>query len=306
MVELEIQLDEIKEQYSNVIRNSNNKAQQKKMAFLERNLEQLTLVQKQVNSHHSPSGIELNYQHSDQSLWTKIPPWKRRLGLLSANCLHATNEYKILRPYFKMQIGGFRFRIRNLRHNCKLSKSVWIRLEASFFYMFKKCWFPNMTWKSRSPKGRRFTFEFWPNCQTVAGWWRYERYFGPNIIIEWSFCQSHCKTTEWWCGVRDHRVFICWDPHGCPLTRYLSITQIMWVNFLGSFVSSSLTVNLWQISVRYSKTGFLVFQFTIDGLFAFLCSSPILSAIIFRILSNFFVFASEPYSVSLCIKNSVP
>lgn len=48
MVELEIQLDEMKEQYNNVIRNSNNKAQQKKMAFLERNLEQLTLVQKQV------------------------------------------------------------------------------------------------------------------------------------------------------------------------------------------------------------------------------------------------------------------
>lgn len=48
-MELEIQLDEIKEQYNNVIRNSNSKAQQKKMAFLERNLEQLTLVQKQVS-----------------------------------------------------------------------------------------------------------------------------------------------------------------------------------------------------------------------------------------------------------------
>ena len=48
VVELEIQLDEIKEQYNNVIRNSNSKAQQKKMAFLERNLEQLTMVQKQV------------------------------------------------------------------------------------------------------------------------------------------------------------------------------------------------------------------------------------------------------------------
>jgi hypothetical protein len=48
VVELEIQLDEIREQYNNVIRNSNSKAQQKKMAFLERNLEQLTLVQKQV------------------------------------------------------------------------------------------------------------------------------------------------------------------------------------------------------------------------------------------------------------------
>ena len=48
VVELEIQIDEIKEQYNNVIRNSNSKAQQKKMAFLERNLEQLTIVQKQV------------------------------------------------------------------------------------------------------------------------------------------------------------------------------------------------------------------------------------------------------------------
>ncbi|KIO26249.1 hypothetical protein M407DRAFT_235490 [Tulasnella calospora MUT 4182] len=47
VVELEIQLDELKELYNNVIRNSNSKAQQKKMAFLERNLEQLTLVQKQ-------------------------------------------------------------------------------------------------------------------------------------------------------------------------------------------------------------------------------------------------------------------
>ena len=50
VVELEIQLDEIREQYNNVIRNSNSKAQQKKMAFLERNLEQLTLVQKQVST----------------------------------------------------------------------------------------------------------------------------------------------------------------------------------------------------------------------------------------------------------------
>jgi len=47
-VELEIQLDELRELYNNVIRNSNSKAQQKKMAFLERNLEQLTLVQKQL------------------------------------------------------------------------------------------------------------------------------------------------------------------------------------------------------------------------------------------------------------------
>ena len=52
-MELEIQLDEIKEQYNNVIRNSNSKAQQKKMVFLERNLEQLTIVQKQLVDQNS-------------------------------------------------------------------------------------------------------------------------------------------------------------------------------------------------------------------------------------------------------------
>ncbi|KAL9127064.1 MAG: hypothetical protein Q9217_003993 [Psora testacea] len=48
VVELEISLDETREQYSSVLRSSNNRAQQKKMAFLERNLEQLTQVQRQL------------------------------------------------------------------------------------------------------------------------------------------------------------------------------------------------------------------------------------------------------------------
>ncbi|KAK9768044.1 hypothetical protein K7432_001631 [Basidiobolus ranarum] len=48
VVELEISLDETREQYNTILRNNNIKAQQKKMAFLERNLEQLTNVQKQL------------------------------------------------------------------------------------------------------------------------------------------------------------------------------------------------------------------------------------------------------------------
>jgi kinesin family protein 5 len=71
VVELEIQLDEIKEQYNNVIRNSNSKAQQKKMAFLERNLEQLTLVQKQVNYRHC---ILRSVADLSRSLLTRILP----------------------------------------------------------------------------------------------------------------------------------------------------------------------------------------------------------------------------------------
>lgn len=48
VVELEISLDETREQYNNVLRTSNSRAQQKKMAFLERNLEQLTVIQRQL------------------------------------------------------------------------------------------------------------------------------------------------------------------------------------------------------------------------------------------------------------------
>ncbi|KAF1809674.1 kinesin-domain-containing protein [Eremomyces bilateralis CBS 781.70] len=53
VVELEISLDETREQYNNVLRTSNNRAQQKKMAFLERNLEQLTVVQRQLIEQNS-------------------------------------------------------------------------------------------------------------------------------------------------------------------------------------------------------------------------------------------------------------
>ncbi|GAA5910435.1 uncharacterized protein JCM6883_003008 [Sporobolomyces salmoneus] len=48
VVELEIQLDEATEQYKNIVKNSNSKAQQRKMDFLMRNLDQLNIVQKQL------------------------------------------------------------------------------------------------------------------------------------------------------------------------------------------------------------------------------------------------------------------
>ncbi|GAA6062684.1 hypothetical protein JCM10212_002507 [Sporobolomyces blumeae] len=53
VVELEIQLDEATEQYKNMVKNSNGKAQQRKMDFLVRNLDQLSLVQKQLVEQNS-------------------------------------------------------------------------------------------------------------------------------------------------------------------------------------------------------------------------------------------------------------
>lgn len=53
VVELEMSLEETRDSYNNVLRTSNNRAQQKKLAFLERNLEQLTHVQKQLVEQNS-------------------------------------------------------------------------------------------------------------------------------------------------------------------------------------------------------------------------------------------------------------
>jgi hypothetical protein len=52
VVELEMQLDEVKEQYKIIARSANSRAQQRKLEFLEHNLESLNSVQKQVGSGH--------------------------------------------------------------------------------------------------------------------------------------------------------------------------------------------------------------------------------------------------------------
>lgn len=49
VVELEMQLDEIREQYKLIARSTNSKAQARKLEFLQHNLEQLNVVQKQVS-----------------------------------------------------------------------------------------------------------------------------------------------------------------------------------------------------------------------------------------------------------------
>jgi hypothetical protein len=48
VVELEMQLDEVREQYKVIARSANSRAQQRKLEFLEHNLEALNSVQKQV------------------------------------------------------------------------------------------------------------------------------------------------------------------------------------------------------------------------------------------------------------------
>lgn len=49
VVELEMQLDEIREQYKLIVRSTNSRAQQRRVEFMEHNLEALNAVQKQVS-----------------------------------------------------------------------------------------------------------------------------------------------------------------------------------------------------------------------------------------------------------------
>jgi hypothetical protein len=131
VVELEIQLDEIKEQYNNVIRNSNSKAQQKKMAFLERNLEQLTLVQKQV----SPCCSLLRISHTHRpSLSIRTPPSRRKLELPNESCSQEMNGYRTLKLYSKMPIVGLPFRTRSLKPSFRLSRTDWTKQEVQYIH----------------------------------------------------------------------------------------------------------------------------------------------------------------------------
>jgi kinesin family protein 5 len=66
VVELELSLDETRQQYHSVVTNSQSRVQQKKMQFLERNLEQLTNVQKQLVEQNT--SLKKQVQLSDKKL----------------------------------------------------------------------------------------------------------------------------------------------------------------------------------------------------------------------------------------------
>ncbi|PPQ66079.1 hypothetical protein CVT26_010821 [Gymnopilus dilepis] len=111
VVELEIQLDEMKEQYNNVIRNSNNKAQQKKMAFLERNLEQLTLVQKQLVDQNSALKKEAGIAER------KLLARNERIQNLEALLQDADRRLSIQNQKFESQLQAVKERLDQARGN---------------------------------------------------------------------------------------------------------------------------------------------------------------------------------------------
>jgi len=109
VVELEISLDETREQYNNVLRNSNNKAQQKKMAFLERNLEQLTNVQKQLVEQNSSLKKEVAIAER------KLLARNERIQALEALLHDAQEKLTTQNQKFEAQLQAVRERVEQAR-----------------------------------------------------------------------------------------------------------------------------------------------------------------------------------------------
>ncbi|KAG9102769.1 hypothetical protein FRC06_001176 [Ceratobasidium sp. 370] len=109
VVELEIQLDELKEQYNNVIRNSNSKTQQKKMAFLERNLEQLSLVQKQLVEQNSQLKKEVGIAER------KLMARTERIQNLEALLQDADRRLAVQNQKFEEQLAAVKDRLEQAR-----------------------------------------------------------------------------------------------------------------------------------------------------------------------------------------------
>ncbi|QRW14368.1 kinesin motor domain protein [Ceratobasidium sp. AG-Ba] len=109
VVELEIQLDELKEQYNNVIRNSNSKTQQKKMAFLERNLEQLSLVQKQLVDQNSQLKKEVGI--AERKLMARTERIQNLEGLLQ----DADRRLAVQNQKFEEQLAAVKDRLEQAR-----------------------------------------------------------------------------------------------------------------------------------------------------------------------------------------------
>jgi kinesin family member 5 len=119
VVELEISLDETREQYNNVLRSSNNRQQQKKMAFLERNLEQLTVVQRQLVEQNT--SLKKEVAIAERKLIARNERILSLEGLLadSQEKLTAAN-HRYVSPLF---VVGMMLMNAGLRHNFKQSKN---------------------------------------------------------------------------------------------------------------------------------------------------------------------------------------
>ncbi|KAI8800963.1 P-loop containing nucleoside triphosphate hydrolase protein [Cladochytrium replicatum] len=123
VVELEISLDETREQYNSILRNSNSRAQQQKMAFLERNLEQLTNVQKQLVEQNSTLKKELAVAER------KLVARSERIGTLESLLQDAQSKLELQNTkyeWFEAQLAAMREKLQEARsHAVPGGGSAW-------------------------------------------------------------------------------------------------------------------------------------------------------------------------------------
>ncbi|KAI9252856.1 kinesin heavy chain [Phascolomyces articulosus] len=118
VVELEMSLDETREHYNNVLKTSNNKAQQKKMAFLERNLEQLTNVQKQLVEQNASLKKEVALAER------KLIARNERIQSLEALLQDAQEKLITQNQKFEAQLQAVRERLEQARSQQKSQNSM--------------------------------------------------------------------------------------------------------------------------------------------------------------------------------------
>ncbi|KAI8920569.1 P-loop containing nucleoside triphosphate hydrolase protein [Entophlyctis helioformis] len=106
VVELEISLDEAREQYTGILRSSNTRAQAQKMAFLERNLEQLTNVQKMLVEQNST--LKKDLAVAERKLGTR----NERIGNLEVMLQEAQAKYEMGSQRYEAQIAMLHEKLR--------------------------------------------------------------------------------------------------------------------------------------------------------------------------------------------------
>ncbi|KAJ3007907.1 hypothetical protein HKX48_008876 [Thoreauomyces humboldtii] len=109
VVELEISLDDVREQYGTMVKSSNSRAQQQKMAFLERNLEQLTAVQKTMVEQNSMLKKEM------VNMERKLTARNERIGNLEGLLNDATTKLELQNQKFEAQLASMREKLQEAR-----------------------------------------------------------------------------------------------------------------------------------------------------------------------------------------------
>ncbi|GAA5981651.1 hypothetical protein JCM11641_003933 [Rhodosporidiobolus odoratus] len=109
VVELEISLDEARENYRNLAKNSNSKAQQRKMDFLTRNLDQLTLVQKQLVDQNTT--LKRDVALAERKLLAR----NERIGTLETLLREANEKVNQLNAKFESKLQAVRERLDQAR-----------------------------------------------------------------------------------------------------------------------------------------------------------------------------------------------